>query len=470
MEKNTCIAMIPSPGLSHLIPFVEFAKRVVQQNHNKLHVTFLIPTFGSPSSSMISILNVLPPNIDFTILPQVNIQDLPHNLNLETKITRTCKLSLPFLHEAVTSLSSRTNLVAIVFDVFSVDALVVAKKFNLLSYIFFTTGAILLSFSLCLPKLDESGSLTDLTKPVNIPGCVVPFQVKDLPDPVLHEKSNETYKYCVEMSKTLSLFDGLIVNTFTDLEGDAISALQEKHVNENSPCVYPVGPIIQTESTWKENQWEFIEWLNKEPPKSVLYISFGSGGTLSQDQLNELAFGLELSGHKFLWVARVPNDSPSSAYLIGQKEDPLNYLPSGFSDRTKGQGLVIPSWAPQIEVLGHGSIAAFLSHCGWNSILESVVHGIPMIALPLFAEQRMNAVLLTEVIKVAVRPKVDNESGIIKREEIAKVIKRVMEGDDEGLEIHKRIKDLSDAACVAISENGSSQRALSSLVQQWLNI
>ncbi|MQL05516.1 hypothetical protein EI015_25930, partial [Escherichia coli] len=135
----------------------------------------------------------------------------------------------------------------------------------------------------------------------------------------------------------------------------------------------------------------------------------------------------------------------------------------GFLDRTKGQGLVVPSWAPQIEVLGHGSTGGFLSHCGWNSTLESVVHGMPMIAWPLFAEQRMNALMLTEVLKVAVRPKVDDESGIIKREEIAEVIKRIMEGD-EGLDIRKRIKDLSDAAGVAVSEHGSSHRALSSLV------
>ncbi|KAK7247193.1 hypothetical protein RIF29_42070 [Crotalaria pallida] len=466
MEKNTCIVMVPCPGLSHLIPLVEFAKRLVQHDHHKLHVTFLIPSLGPPSSSMMAILNDLPPDIDFTILNQINIEDLPQNIHPAPKMRLTVKLSIPFLHEAVSSLSSRTHLVALVFDMFSVDAIDVAKQFNLLSYVFFASGATTLSFCLSLPKLHESVSFTEVTKTVNVPGCVVPFQVKDLPDPLPCESTSENLISYVDICRILSLVDGLIVNSFLDLESGAIRALQ---VNENSPRVYPVGPIIQIKSASNENQWECIEWLNKHPPKSVLYVSFGSGGTLSQDQLNELAFGLELSGHKFLWVVRAPNNSPSSAYLIGQKEDQLNYLPSGFLDRTKGRGLVVSSWAPQIEVLGHGSTGAFLSHCGWNSILESVVCGMPMIVWPLFAEQRMNAVTVTEVLKVAVKPKVDDESGIIKREEIVKVIKRIMEGD-QGFEIRKRIKDLSDAAGAALREHGSSRRALSSLVLKWQKI
>ncbi|OIW17609.1 hypothetical protein TanjilG_28959 [Lupinus angustifolius] len=465
MEKKTCIAMVPSPGLSHLIPLVEFAKQLVQQHHN-IYVTFLIPTLDSPSSSMLSILNNLPSNINFTILPQINIQDLPQNAHFATKMSLTVKHSLPFLHEALKSLSSSTNLAALVFGMFSADALDVAKQFNLLSYVFYATGAIFLSFIVSLPNIDD-GVFTDLTNTVNIPGYVVPYKVKDLPDPIPNERSS---KSIVGTSKLLSLVDGVIVNSFTDLEGDAIRALEEKRLNgKSAPCVYPIGPIIQSKSTNNENQFECIEWLNKQPPKSVLYVSFGSGGTLSQDQLNELAFGLELSNKKFLWVLRAPSNSSSSAYLTRQKENPLDYLPLGFLERTKAQGLVVPSWAPQIQVLSHGSIAAFLSHCGWNSTLESVVHGVPVIAWPLFAEQRMNAVTLTQVLKVAIRVKVDDESGIVKRDEIAKVIKRIMEGN-EGLEISKRIKNLSYAASATLSQNGSSYNVLSDLALKWQNI
>ncbi|KAJ1439508.1 UDP-glycosyltransferase family, conserved site [Sesbania bispinosa] len=468
MEKKKCIAMIPSPGLSHLIPLVELAKQLVL-HHHEFHVTFLIPTLGPPTPSMQAILNSLPPNMDFTILPQVNIEDLPQNIQPATKMKLIVQHSVTFLYEAVRSLSSKTHLVALVYSIFSTDAHDIAKQFNLLSYVFYASGAIVLSFCLSLPLIDEgvSSDFLDLTKTENVPDCVKPFHLKDLPDPVLHERSSVTYTSYIDVCQKLLLADGIIVNTFTDLEADAIKDLQEKSTNRESPCVYPVGPIIRTESNNQVNMSMCLRWLDNQPPSSVLYVSFGSGGTLSHDQLNELAFGLEMSGHKFLWVVRVPNKFGGSAYFVGQKEDPLEYLPSGFLDRTKGQGLVVPSWAPQIEVLGHGSTGGFLSHCGWSSILESMVNGVPMIAWPLFAEQRMNAKIITDALKVAVRPKAD-ESGIVRREEIAKAIKRIMEGD-ESLEIHKRIKELSNGAAAALSEHGSSRKELSTLAMKWQN-
>nr|KYP72065.1 Hydroquinone glucosyltransferase [Cajanus cajan] len=469
MERKTCIAMVPCPGLSHLIPIVEFSKRLILE-HPNFQVTILIPTLGPPTPSTKEILDTLPPSIDSTILPQVNLQDLPPNIHLATQMKLTVKHSLPSLQQALTSLSSRTHLVALVCDLFSSDALPMAKKFNLLSYFFSTSGATSLAFCLSLPQLDQrttSEFIVDTTKSVKFPGCGVPFHVEDLPDPVvLFGRSTETYKAFLRVCQRLSMADGVILNTFTDLEDDAIRAMEEhqRQLTNGTPCVYyyPVGPIIQTESRSQQNESKCISWLENQPKNSVLFISFGSGGTLSHDQLNEIAFGLELSGHKFLWVVRVPNKVSSSAYFVGQKDDPLDYLPRGFLERVKGQGLVVPSWAPQVEVLGHKSTGGFLTHCGWSSVLEGVVHGVPMIAWPLFAEQKMNATTICGVLKVAVRPRVDGESGLVKREEVARVIKVVMEGD-ESLHMRKRVESLSVKAARAMSEHGSSTKALSSL-------
>lgn len=476
MKKKACIAMVPCPGLSHLIPLVEFAKLFIKHHHDEFHITFLVPTLGPLPPSMLAVLNSLPPNsIDFKILPQVNTQDLPENIDAQpaAKMKLIVKHSVPFLHEALKSLisSSNTNLVALVFSMFSSDVLDVAKQFNLPSYLFYASAAISFSFNLDFPNLDESVPvssefLESAHETVTFPGSVIPFHVKDLPDPVLAERSSETYTSFLDMCKKFSLVDGVIVNTFTDLEPESIRDLQKS----TPSCVYPVGPIIRNESNSEVNMSMCLGWLGKQPQSSVLYVSFGSGGTLSQDQLNELALGLEMSGHKFLWVVRAPSDVSCSGYFSGQNKkgnDPLEYLPSGFLDRTKEQGLVVPSWGPQIEVLGHGSVGGFLSHCGWSSTLESVVNGVPMIVWPLFAEQRMNANILTDVLKVAVRPKVDEESGIVKREEVAGAVKRIMEGD-ESLEMHKRMKELSDGAAAALSdEHGSSRKALSDLALKW---
>ena len=128
---------------------------------------------------------------------------------------------------------------------------------------------------------------------------------------------------------------------------------------------------------------------------------------------------------------------------------------------------MVPSWAPQIQVLSHSSTGGFLSHCGWNSTLESIIQGIPLIAWPLFAEQRMNAVLLAEDLKVAIRPKA-NDKGLVDREEIAKVVKGLMVGE-EGKKVHSRMKDLKDAAEKALSADGSSTEALIDLASHWTN-
>ncbi|WMV11547.1 hypothetical protein MTR67_004932 [Solanum verrucosum] len=199
---------------------------------------------------------------------------------------------------------------------------------------------------------------------------------------------------------------------------------------------------------------ECLTWLDEQPRGSVLYISYGSGGTLSHEQLIEVAKGLEMSEQRFLWVVRCP---------IQDSTNPLEFLPKGFLEKTKGFGLVVPNWAPQTRILSHESTGGFLTHCGWNSTLESVVHGVPLIAWPLYAEQKMNAVMLSEDVKVALRPKVNEENGIVGRLEIAKVVKGLMEGE-EGKGVRSRMKDLKDAAAKVLSEDGSSTKALAELV------
>ena len=204
--------------------------------------------------------------------------------------------------------------------------------------------------------------------------------------------------------------------------------------------------------------------MDNQPHGSVLFVCFGSGGTLSYEQTHELALGLELSGQKFIWVVRTPNnESADATYLSDQTlgNNPLAFLPKGFVERTKEQGLVVPFWAPQAQVLSHSSTGGFLTHCGWNSTLESIMQGISLIVWPLFAEQKMNAALLAEDLKVALRPKT-NKNGLIDREEIAKVVKGLMVGE-EGKKVRNRMKDIKIAAEKALSADGSSTKALSKL-------
>ena len=118
---------------------------------------------------------------------------------------------------------------------------------------------------------------------------------------------------------------------------------------------------------------QVLDWLDMQPTESVLYVSLGSGGTISAQQTIELAWGLELSQHRFIWVIRPPADNDASGAFFNITEDGSNgierFLPSKFLERTHKVGLVVPNWAPQAQILAHPSVGGFLTHCGWNSTL-----------------------------------------------------------------------------------------------------
>lgn len=463
------VALMPTPGMGHLIPMIEFAKRLVV--HQDLTVVLLIPTDGPPSKPQLTVVHALPPSISHIFLPPVSLSDLPDDAKVETLISLIVVRSLPSLRDGLRSLSATHRLVALVVDLFGSDAFDVAREFGISPFIYFPSTAMALSFFLDLPLLDEAVQCEyrDLPGPVKIPGCV-PVHGKDLLDPV-QDRKNDAYKWLLHHSKRYHLAEGIILNSFTDLEPGAIKALQTNEPGSKKPPLYPVGPLVKMDkhnSEESKKDCECQKWLDNQPLGSVLFVSFGSGGTLSTAQMNELALGLEMSEQRFLWVVRSPNDFKANASFFNSLSDnPFHFLPEGFVERTKARGLVVPSWAPQAQVLGHESTGGFLTHCGWNSILESVVNGVPLVAWPLYAEQRMNAVMLTEEVRVALRAEA-GEGGMVEREEVARVVKGLMEGE-EGKKLRYRMKDLKEAAAKALSENGSSSKTIAELATLWTN-
>ncbi|KAK9743137.1 hypothetical protein RND81_03G219700 [Saponaria officinalis] len=455
--------------MGHLIPLVELAKRIL--NTHPFTISFLVPCEGLPSQAQKSVLGALPKDrADSYFLPPVSLDDLPSDSKIETRISHTLIRSLPVVRAHLRGLQSTcgSHLTALVVDIFGTDAFDVAWEFGMKPYTFFPSNAMTLSFFLHLPKLDAqvSSEYRDMDEPVRLPGSV-PLRGKDLLDPV-QDRTNDAYKWILHHTKRYKLSEGIMVNSFIELEEDSLKAFKNPEPGYNYPPVYPVGPLIQTGASDRVDESGCLTWLDDQPRGSVLFVSFGSGGTLSYDQLIELANGLEVSEQRFLWVMRSPNDNvANAAYFSTEKErnNPLNFLPKGFLDRTKGRGLVVPNWAPQVDVLKHESTGGFLTHCGWNSILESVVHGVPLIAWPLYAEQRMNAVMLTEGLKVALRPKA-NEDGLVGRVQIATVVKGLMEGE-EGKEIRNKMKELKEAATRVVSVEGSSTKALSEVALKW---
>jgi hypothetical protein len=189
-------------------------------------------------------------------------------------------------------------------------------------------------------------------------------------------------------------------------------------------------------------------------------------GLFSKEQLREIAFGLERSGHRFLWVVRnPPSDKKSVALSAHPNIDLDSLLPEGFLDRTKDRGLVLKSWAPQVAVLNHPSVGGFVSHCGWNSVLEAVCAGVPLVAWPLYAEQRINRIFLVDEMKLAL-PMNESDNGFVSSAEVEERVLGLMESE-EGKLIRERTIAMKIAAKAALNEGGSSRVALSKLVESW---
>ncbi|KAK4843917.1 hypothetical protein QYF36_014283 [Acer negundo] len=419
------VAMVPSPGMGHLIPLVELANRLVLQ-HN-IRVTFIVPDDGSSMKPQKKLLESLPEMISTVFLPPVNFEDLPDNVKMETRIELSMTRSLPAFRDSlkvlVESELTTGRLVALVVDLFGVATFDVAREFGVPPYIFFTSTAMELSFIFLMPELDEKFACEykDLPEPVKLPGCV-PVHGSDLMDPV-QDKNDNVYKWVLYLAKHYPSVAGFLVNSFMELEPGAFKALMEGESGFGVP-IYPVGPLVQTSSNIVDNvddHFECLKWLDQQPSGSVLFVSFGSGGTLSQEQLYELAFGLEMSGQKFLWVAKSPHERASNATYFGVQsiDDPFDFLPKGFLGRIKSN------------------------------------------------EQKMNAVLLTDDLKVALRVKVD-ENGLVGRDDIAKYARGLIKGG-EGKLLRNNMKKLKDAAAIVLSQDGSSTKSLAQVAEIWKN-
>ncbi|KAF8694297.1 hypothetical protein HU200_038438 [Digitaria exilis] len=470
MEKSTPaphVAMLATPGMGHLIPLAELAKRLAARHA----VTTTLLTFASTASAtQRAFLASLPPSISPVTLPPVHLSDLPPDALIETRMSVECTRSLPALTAILAELTPRPA--AFVTDLFGMDAFDSARRAGVERRCLFFPGSIhSLTLFLHLPELSAAtpGEFRDLAEPVRLPGCV-PIPGVDMLSP-LQERSSPAYAVMVHLAERFVEADAFLVNSFDAVEPEAAAAL--RHPKPGRPPVYPIGPLIVTaasnklrDASNKPTRDPCLEWLDRQPARSVIFVSFGSGGALPQEEMRELALGLELSGQRFLWVVRSPSKEGSVSanyYDAESKSDPLGYLPEGFVERTKGVGLVVPSWAPQIEVLAHEATGGFLTHCGWNSTLESHVHGVPMVAWPLYAEQRLNAVMLTEGIGAAIRLPETKE-----KVTIAAVVRDVMVGERKGALVRAKVAELQKAVEEGLREGGAATAALDGVVENWV--
>ncbi|XP_023639021.1 UDP-glycosyltransferase 73C7 isoform X3 [Capsella rubella] len=264
---------------------------------------------------------------------------------------------------------------------------------------------------------------------------------------------------------------GVIVNSFEELEVDYAREYRKARTGK----VWCVGPVSLCNKLELKNaergdkasigQDQCLQWLDSQGTGSVLYVCLGSLCNLPLAQLKELGLGLEESNKPFIWVIRE----------WGKYEDLAKWMQqSGFEERIRDRGLLIKGWAPQVFILSHASIGGFLTHCGWNSTLEGITAGVPLLTWPLSAEQFLNEKLIVKILKSGLKIGVETlmkygkeeEIGVtVSRETVRKAVGELMGDSQEAEERRRRVRELSDLANKALEQGGSSDANITLLIQ-----
>ncbi|XP_062109229.1 phloretin 4'-O-glucosyltransferase-like [Humulus lupulus] len=253
----------------------------------------------------------------------------------------------------------------------------------------------------------------------------------------------------------------ILVNTFDELEPEALRAVSKFNLIGIGPLIQSPTPTSFQSDLFQQSSQDYIGWLNTKPKTAVIYVSFGSFGSvsvLSKHQIDEIAKGLLEFGRPFLWVIREKSDQGDE-----EEDDELS-----CREELEKLGMIVP-WCSQMDVLSNESVGCFVTHCGWNSTLESLASGVPMVAFPKWSDQRTNAKLIEEEWKTGVRVK-PHEDGIVRSEEIRRCLELVLGGKENAVEIVRNVKKWQNLAKEAIREGGSSEKNIMSFVNRVMDM
>lgn len=457
--KKSELVFIPAPGIGHLVSALEFAKRLIDHD-DRLSVTVLSMKFPFTPFADEFTKSLVASHDEIKVIDLPPVDPPPPELlkSPENFVCAFIESLIPHVRNALSDIvsSSSSRVSALVLDFFCLSLIDVGHELGLPSYMFLTSNPGFLGLLLHIPiRHNQKGSEFDASDPeVSLPGFSNPVPVSVLPDALFDKDGG--YSAYVKLGQRFRDTKGIIVNTFADLELDSVKSLSDGE----TPPVYMVGPVIDLEglpnpSLDPAQREKIMRWLDDQPESSVVYLCFGSMGTFGAIQLREIATGLESSGHRFLWSMRVPPPAKS----------PDDMLPEGFSERIGGRGMIC-GWAPQMEVLAHKAIRGFVSHCGWNSILESIWFGVPIATWPIYAEQQMNAFRMVKEFGLAVEMKLEYRRGdLVMVNEIEIAVRGLMDDSDE---LRKKVKEMGEMARKAVMEGGSSYIAVGQLIKDIL--
>ncbi|KAM7499319.1 hypothetical protein LguiA_023733 [Lonicera macranthoides] len=468
MDQNSLpphVLIFPFPAQGHVNSMLKLAELLCLAG---IHVTFLVSANTKDRLTRFSNVGTRfgsYPGFRLETLPET-FQEIPAQYLVEL-YNSVIETSQPFLSDLLlnNNLSSNTRkpVTFIISDgVFSflVD---IAQKIGIPIYYFRTISSCAFWAYFSIKKLIEFQELPfggiDLDVRVSsVQGMEDILRRRDLPSFCrVSDVKDQALQWMSTETRQTTRADGLIFNTFDDLEGSVLA-----NIRTQCPNLYTIGPLHahlkvrlaaksatqlnSSNSLWEEDK-SCMTWLDQQPLKSVLYVSFGSITMLKWEELMEFWYGLVNSGQRFLWVRR-----PDSVASEDEGE-----VPSEVVEGTRERGYLV-GWAPQEEVLAHPAVGGFLTHNGWNSTLESILEGVPMICWPFFADQQMNSRFVGEVWKLGLDMKDTCDRVVV--ENLVRDLMVVRRA-----EFVKAADQMAKLARKSVSEGGSSYGNLDRLIE-----
>ncbi|CAH9146850.1 unnamed protein product [Cuscuta epithymum] len=437
------VLMLPWLAHGHVIPYLELAKELQDRNFN-VHfcsTPAVLSSVESAYSSFLSQIHLVPINLPAAGFPEIpagrhTTKDLPRE-HIFT-LCKAFRLSAPIFSDIV----DRIKPDLLIFDLFQPWAAEVAASRNIPAVLFCITGAASIAAAHHLLKHRSMAGFP-------FPGlCFRPHELKNLRESTGNVDPVDQFA----ILKALEASDSVVlINTSEEIDGkymDHLSAILGKPAVPTGSLVRIPGKNGAAAAAEKEGDAEILRWLDGKPKNSTLYISFGSEYYLTTAEIQELAKGLELSGADFIWVLRFP---------AGKEVGIEAALPEGFLNRVNGRGLVLEKWAPQIKILGHPSVGGFVMQCGWNSFLESIHFGIPMIAIPMHSEQFITARYAAE-LGVSTEVMRDDD-GRLHGEDICKAVRKLL-AEKAGEEMREKVMALNAAMAMKGAEGIDNTAAL----------
>ncbi|KAL2923550.1 Zeatin O-glucosyltransferase [Bienertia sinuspersici] len=385
----------------------------------------------------------LPP---FSLIPPKINADTNFPGHLQPLFDASTHLRQP-VFQILLELSTKFQRIVIIHDTLMAYVVQDAKSIqNVEAYAFHSVSAFTIFFHIW-DSIAEKPFQLDSDIPITIPsneGCFTP----------------EFADFIVKQYKFLNFESGRLYNTCRQIEGRYMDLLEKLPTNANKKlfAIGPLNPVV-TQRKNNESRHRCLEWLDKQKKDSVIYVSFGTSTSMTQDQISSLADGLEKSGQRFLWILR----SADRAENLAEDESGRPLLPKGYENRIQNKGMVVQEWAPQLEILEHPSVGGFMSHCGWNSCMESISMGVPIVAWPMHSDQPRNAVLVTDVLRIGVCVRNwSQRTELVTSTAIENVVGKLMTSK-EGEAVRKRASELGDIVRGSATE-GSSRLEMDSFI------